>query len=129
MGTNTQILDRLSAHSLKNYPDYEAGKPPRLLKLHQYGFLDEYEKIWGRRCGAMGVGRLRTVGLIKPDPNWEGLSFWQNDPDFFLLRYRRKLDPDLMLRAHEEYVRLLTSLGIEIHWMDMVVSGLFVQVR
>ena len=47
----------------------------------------------------MGLGRLRSVGLIRPDPAWEGHPFFQNNPDFFLLRYRRSLDPDLMLRS------------------------------
>lgn len=112
------LLGTLGSFPLTNYPDYEPGKPPRLLSLHRRSYLDEYEKIWGRRWGAMGIGRLRTVGLIKPDPAWEGHPFWQSDPDFFLLRYQRKLDPDLMLRGHEEYAKLLTSLGIEILWME-----------
>ena len=118
MGTNPRMLDKLGSDALDGYPDYEAGRPPRLLKLHEHGALEEYEKIWGRRWGAMGIGRLRSVGLIKPDPAWEGHPFWQRDPNFFLLRYRQKLDPDLMLRAHEEYAALLTSLGIGIDWME-----------
>ena len=113
-----RILDELGPESLHRYPDYEAGRPPRLLRLHERGYLDEYQTIWGRRWGAMGLGRLRSVGLIRPDPAWEGHPFWQSDPNFFLLRYRQKLDPDLMLRAHEEYVMLLTSLGIAIEWME-----------
>ena len=116
--TDPSILDHLDAQALQRYPDYEHGRPPRLLKLHEHDYLDEYEKIWGRRWGAMGLGRLRSVGLIRPDPAWEGHPFFQNDPDFFLLRYRRSLDPDLMLRSHEEYVRLLTSLGVGIEWME-----------
>ena len=116
--TAVSSLDKLDQRALTNYPDYEAGKPPQLLKLHQRHYLDEYEKVWGRRWGAMGIGRLRTVALIKPDPLWEAHSFWQRDPAFFLLRYRSQLDPDLMLRAHEEYVGLLKSLGIEILWME-----------
>lgn len=111
-------LDTLGNFPLTNYPDYEPGKPPRLLNLHRASYLDEYEKVWGRRWGAMGIGRLRTVGLIKPDSGWETHPFWQSDADFFLLRYQRKLDPDAMLRGHEEYAKLLTSLGIEILWME-----------
>jgi N-dimethylarginine dimethylaminohydrolase len=118
VGTNPRILDTLGPDALDRYPDYEAGRPPRLLRLHEHDYLEEYEKIWGRRWGAMGVGRLRSVGLVKPDPAWEGHPFWQRDPNFFLLRYRQKLDPDLMLRAHEEYVAVLTSLGIGIEWME-----------
>jgi N-dimethylarginine dimethylaminohydrolase len=118
VATDPKILDSLGPESLHRYPDYEAGKPPRLLKLHEHSYLDEYEKIWGRRWGAMGIGRLRTVGLVRPDPAWEGHRFFQSDPNFFLLRYRQALDPELMLRSHEEYARLLTSLGIQIEWME-----------
>jgi N-dimethylarginine dimethylaminohydrolase len=112
------LLDRLGREALARYPDYEAGRPPRLLALHRHGYLDEYERIWGRRWGAMGIGRLRTVGLIRPNPAWEGHPFWAQDPNFFLLRYRQQLDPDLMRRAHEEYVGILTALGVEILWME-----------
>ena len=118
MATNARVLDKLGSESLRRYPDYEAGKPPRLLNLHQHTYLEEYEKIWGRRWGAMGIGRLRTVGLVRPDPQWEGHPYFQQDPNFFLLRYRQRLDPELMLRSHEEYARILTSLGIEILWME-----------
>jgi N-dimethylarginine dimethylaminohydrolase len=113
-----RILDALEGGAISRYPDFEPGKPPRLLTLHQRGYLDEYQKIWGRRWGAMGIGHLRTVGLIRPNPAWEGHAFWQQDPTFFLLRYRQKLDPDLMRRSHEEYARLLASLGVEILWME-----------
>ena len=62
MATNARILDKLGSESLHRYPDYEAGKPPRLLNLHQHTYLEEYEKIWGRRWGAMGIGRLCSWG-------------------------------------------------------------------
>ena len=118
MNKRTMSFNELENFRLENYPDYKAGHPPQLLELHRHSFLDEYERIWNRRWGAMGIGRLRTVGLIKPDPAWESHSFWQRDPSFFLLRYRNRIDPELMLRAHEEYVGLLKSLGIEILWME-----------
>jgi len=101
LATNARVLDKLGSESLRRYPDYEAGKPPRLLNLHEHTYLEEYEKIWGRRWGAMGIGRLRTVGLVRPDPQWEGHPYFQQDPNFFLLRYRQRLDPELMLRSHE----------------------------
>jgi N-dimethylarginine dimethylaminohydrolase len=65
----------------------------------------------------MGIGRLRTVGLVRPDPDWEAHEFWAREPEFFLLRYERRIDPDLMLRSHEEYVRVLTSAGVDIEWV------------
>ena len=118
MSEDPRILDALDGEAITRYPDFDRGKPPRLLKLHQHGYLDEYQKIWGRRWGAMGIGHLRTAGLIRPNPAWEAHPFWQQDPTFFLLRYRQKPDPDLMLRSHEEYARLLASLGVEVLWME-----------
>ncbi len=118
MRKDPTVLDKLGTASLKAYPDYQPGEPPHLLNLHRHSYFEEYEKIWGRRWGAMGIGRLRTVGLVKPDPTWEAHPFWQSDPNFFLLRYEKKLDPERMLRSHEEYVKLLTSFDIEIQWME-----------
>ncbi|MBI4318567.1 MAG: hypothetical protein HY675_08760 [Chloroflexi bacterium] len=109
---------RLEDYPLENYPDYRPGKPPDLFELQKYGYLDEYERIWGKPWGSVGIGKLREVALIKPDGEHEGNPLWQRDPNFFMLRYRQNLDIDLLLRSHEEYARLLESLDIKIYWME-----------
>ena len=107
----------LSKYQLPHYPDYRKGQPPDLLKLHEVGYLDEYAQTWGQPWGAMGIGKLRQVGLCKPT-DWENQSFFTQDPDFFLLRYKRALDMDEMRRSHDTYAELLTQQGVEIKWME-----------
>jgi len=107
----------LTKYRLQDYPDYRPGRPPDLLKLHAANHLDEYERTWGRRWGAMGIGRLREVALSKP-LEWETRSFFTQDPDFFLLRYQRELDFDEMRRSHDTYADLLTRHGVDIQWME-----------
>jgi hypothetical protein len=67
----------------------------------------------------MGIGRLRTAGLVRPDPQWETRRLFARDPDFFLLRYARELDPDLMLRSHEEHAGVLKNAGVHIERMEL----------
>jgi N-dimethylarginine dimethylaminohydrolase len=108
---------RVQDYPLENYPDYSPGKPPQVLESYKYSYLDEYEQTWGQKWGSIGIGRLREVGLIKPEPDWEGSALWKKDPAFFCLRHTKDIDGDLMLKNHEEYSNLLESLGIKIHWM------------
>lgn len=107
----------LSKYRVEQYPDYRAGQPPDLLKLHEASYLDEVEQTWGRQWGAMGIGKLREVALSKPLA-WEIDPFFTQDPDFFLLRYRSGLDLDEMRRSHDTYAELLTKHGVGIQWME-----------
>src|SRR5487761_1726997 len=54
---------------LKNLPWFETGKPLHNWMLHETDFYDEVEKIWGRKWGAEGIGRLREVLVSKPTEN------------------------------------------------------------
>jgi len=114
----TKWEGKLEDYPLENYPDYVPGKPPQVLESYKYSYLDEYERTWGKRWGSIGIGKLREVALIKPDPKWEGNPLWRKDPAFFCLRHTKDLDGELMLRNHEEYAKLIQSLGIKIYWME-----------
>jgi N-dimethylarginine dimethylaminohydrolase len=107
----------LSKYDIRKYPDYRPQQPPDLLKIAGASYLDEFESVWGRPWGAMGIGKLREVGLCKP-LQWETEDFFTQDPNFFLLRHTGKLDFDYMLRSHEEYAEILTKHGVKIHWME-----------
>ena len=114
----TKWEGRLEDYPLENYPDYVPGKPPQVLESYKYSYLDEYERTWGKRWGSIGIGKLKEVALIKPDPEWEGNPLWGKDTAFFCLRHTKDLDGELMLRNHEEYAKLIQSLDIKIHWME-----------
>jgi len=104
-------------YTLEQYPDYRKDQPPDVYKLGVANYLDEFQSIWGRQWGAMGMGRLREVALCKP-LRWETSEFFTQDPNFFLLRFSGKLNFDDMARAHDQYAEILTKNGVKIHWME-----------
>lgn len=108
---------QINSFDLTRYPDYRGDLPPDVYQLHRFGHLDEYEAEWGRRWGANGIGRLRDVALSRPT-EYEVLDLWLNHPKFFLLRYTNKIDVDALIRNHEDYEKLLRTLGIDVHWIE-----------
>jgi N-dimethylarginine dimethylaminohydrolase len=75
-------------------------------------FLDELEAIWGRRWGAQGIGRLRTVAM-SPPLEVEALPLYERDPAFFL--FGGEL-PDLgrLRHQHAGLMQAYRDLGIEV---------------
>jgi arginine deiminase len=110
--------DILEKHRMENYPDFVPGKPPQLDRLHEISYLEELEKIWGKRWGSQGIGRLREVALLKVDPEYEGHPFFLKHPDFFLLRYNRRPDFDLLVRDQLAYAQVLEDQGVKVHWLE-----------
>jgi len=111
---------KIEEYPLTNYPDYEAGKPPRVEKLQQFSYLDELERIWGKQWNAQGIGKLREVALIKPTGH-EANLLWAKDPVFFLMR-QGVIDQEaltLLFNQHEAYARVLKENGVHIHWMEI----------
>ena len=69
--------------SLSVFLFYEKDKPPRYYKYHsEVDYLDEIEKISGKKWGAQGIGRLREVAVIKPT-EVEVDPLFERDPTFF----------------------------------------------
>lgn len=109
---------RMEDYPLENYPDYVPGKPPQLEKLHSISYLDEMERIWGRKWGGyQGIGKLREVALIKPT-EVEINKLWEKDLTFFMMRFG-KPDLDLLLKQHDAYAKVLEANGVKIHWMTI----------
>ena len=49
---------------MSDFPDYVGGMPPDPAVIHDIDYLDEIEKIWGRKWGAQGIGQLKEVALV-----------------------------------------------------------------
>jgi N-dimethylarginine dimethylaminohydrolase len=104
-------------YPLKNYPDYEPGRPPRSEVLQELTFLDEVERIWGSTWGgSQGIGRLQEMALLKPTPH-EVDELFQRDPRFFLLR-RVNMDIGRLTHALEGLGAALEENGVTVRWMD-----------
>jgi N-dimethylarginine dimethylaminohydrolase len=108
------------ADAYRDFPYYEPGKVPQYHRYHaEVSYLDELERIWGRRWGAQGIGRLREVAMVKPT-DAEVLALYEQDSAFFVFN---GVTPDLeLMRAqHFALVRLYESLGVAVHeirWAD-----------
>ncbi|MFP3928335.1 MAG: hypothetical protein ACLFUP_05465, partial [Desulfobacteraceae bacterium] len=103
---------------LEDFPVYEPQKPPRWYRYHrEVGFLDELEKIWGKRWGAQGIGRLREVAVVRPT-EVEVLPLYEEDPDYFLM-HTGKPNLEIMQEQHDGLVELYRREGIEVHYMDL----------
>jgi hypothetical protein len=78
----------LEDYPLERYPDYVPGKPAQAHLLERVSYQDEVEKIWGRKWGSQGIGRLRQTVLSMPTEH-EQSPLWERAPGYFLLRYQR----------------------------------------
>lgn len=112
--TDTRDID---SYDVTRYPDYRKGFPPDVYQLRRFSYLDEYETIWGRPWGAQGIGRLREVGLVAPSEH-EARDLFARDPNFFLLRYKSKIDIAALVQNHKEWAATLEDQGVVIHWME-----------
>lgn len=107
---------RFEDYPMSNYPDYVPGQAPNTQALANISYLDELERIWGKRWGAQGIGKLREVALIKPTEH-EVNPLWEKYRDYFLLR-REKIDLNRLQKAMDDYGELLTREGVTVHWME-----------
>jgi N-dimethylarginine dimethylaminohydrolase len=98
---------------LSRFPGYRPGSVPQYARYHaEVDFLDELEAIWGRRWGAQGIGRLRTVAMSTPT-EVETLELYDEDPAFFV--YDGVLpDLELMREQHAGLAETYRQLGIEV---------------
>lgn len=112
---------KLEDYPLENYPDYVPGKPPKSELNRTIGFLDEVERIWGKRWGGMqGIGKLREVALVKPQ-EYEMSPLFAKAPEFFLMRQGR-LDKESfqhLVEQHEKLAEILKENGVHIQWREV----------
>jgi N-dimethylarginine dimethylaminohydrolase len=103
--------------TLKEFPYYEPGKVPQYQRYHaEVSYLDELERIWGKRWGAQGIGRLREVAMVRPTET-EVRALYEQDSAFFVFN---GITPDLALlqQQHLSLARLYEQLGITVHYID-----------
>ncbi len=104
-------------YKLTDFPFYEPNKPPQYYKYHnEVSYLDELEKIWGKRWGAQGIGKLREVVVVKPT-EVEVNPLYDQDPAYFVFN-GTKPDLELMQKQHEGMVSVYKKLGIKVHYME-----------
>jgi len=108
------------AKTYSDFPYYEEGKVPQYHRYHsEVSYIDELERIWGKKWGAQGIGQLREVAMVKPSET-EVLELYQQDSSFFVFN---GITPDLelMQEQHANLGKVYGELGIQVHeikWAD-----------
>ncbi len=104
-------------HKLTDFPFYEPNKPPQYYKYHkEVSYLDELERIWGKRWGAQGIGKLREVVVIRPTEVLVDPLFDQ-DPAYFVFN-GEKPDLESAQKQHDNLVSVYKKEGIKVHYME-----------
>ena len=107
------------AFSLESMPGYVPGQPPSIDTWHEMDYLDIYPKIYGRECGANGIGRLREVALVNITES-ERFPLYDSDPLYFptMGLSHDDLDIDRMRDQSLAYQAKLEQHGVTVHRID-----------
>ncbi|MBM3511302.1 MAG: hypothetical protein FJX61_14365 [Alphaproteobacteria bacterium] len=117
-------LRKKSNWSLKDVPFYRGkGKPQDPLAWHDFDYLDVYQKVYGRRCGSAGIGKLREVAIVVPGPDDEYSNHpyfhqdkeYMNRDGFFLLS--DKLDIEKLKDEAAAFGAKFEENGVKVHWL------------
>ena len=112
-----KALSEKEESGLLAFPFYERDKPPRYFRYHsEVDYLDEVERIWGKRWGAQGIGRLREVAVVRPT-DVEVDPLFEKDPTFFNFNGTAP-SLDLMQEQHDGMVRLYRENGVQVNYLS-----------
>jgi len=104
-------------NELRDFPFYEPNKPPQYYKYHsKISYLDELERIWGKRWGAQGIGKLREVTVAKPTEK-ELDPLFDRDPAYFMYD-GTKPNLELAREQHDNMVSAYKREGIKVHYIE-----------
>jgi N-dimethylarginine dimethylaminohydrolase len=105
---------------LSDVPFYEPGEDPDISKWHNVDYLDVYEKIYGRKIGSNGIGKLREVSLTRIRES-ERPPLWEDDPAWFEgtgVTGANAIDIKRMQEQQEHYASVLEENGVTVNWID-----------
>ncbi|MDG6996189.1 MAG: hypothetical protein JRN52_09725 [Nitrososphaerota archaeon] len=102
---------------LKTLPWFESGKPLRNWMLHEIDFYDEVEKIWGRKWGAEGIGRLREVLVSRPTEN-ETRNEYAKEWQYYYSTSTGNADLSKLQAQFDEYYKILRNNGVKVNYVE-----------
>ena len=113
-----EMQDRIAAKEFKltEMPGYVPGQAPSIETWHNIDAKEIYPKIYGRECGANGIGKLREVALIDITPH-ERFVAYEQDPAYFpqMGLSHGELDTDEMRDQSLQYEAALEQAGVVVH--------------
>jgi N-dimethylarginine dimethylaminohydrolase len=105
------------ASVLKNLPWFERGKPTKNWLLHETDFYDEVDKIWGKKWGAEGLGRLREVLVSRPTEN-ETRSEYEKEWQYYYSTTKGKGDLSRLQEQFDGYYKVLKQNGVKVNYVE-----------
>ena len=102
---------------LKGLPWFEPGKPLRNWMLHEIDFYDEVEKIWGRKWGAEGIGKLREVLVSRPTEN-ETREEYAKEWQYYYSSAAGNADLSRLQGQFDEYYNILKKNGVRVNYVE-----------
>lgn len=99
------------------------GARQSIAPLHDLDYLDVYERVYGRRVGCNGIGKLREVALTRiteaENQVYDERYPYAADAAFLEAHGLGRIpDIDLCRRQQEDYARVLEGEGVTVHWID-----------
>ncbi len=104
-------------YRFEDIPFYEKGKPPRVDLWDKVDYLDEYERIWGKKWGAPGIGKLREVALVRPT-EYEIHPFFLQDPTYCMIPKGEPISVEKWQKDHDAYAQILQGEGVIVNYIE-----------
>lgn len=108
---------------LEELPWYESGKPTKNWMLHDIDFYDEVGKIWGKKWGAEGIGKLREVLVSRPTENEtrpEYAKQWQ----YYYSSAAGNANLKNLQKQFDEYYDVLKHHGVKVNYVEAPVPAI-----
>lgn len=109
--------------TLKGVSWFEKGKPTKNWMLHETDFYDEVDKIWGKKWGAEGIGRLREVLVSRPTEN-ETREEYEKEWQYYYSSARGTADLSRLQEQFDGYYRLLRKNGVRVNYVEPPVPAI-----
>ncbi len=108
---------------VKDNPWFESGKPLKNWYLHETDFYDEVDKIWGKRWGAEGIGRLREVLVSRPTEN-ETREEYAKEWQYYYSSIAGKADLPRLQEQYDNYYEVLKENGVKVNYVEPPVPAI-----
>jgi N-dimethylarginine dimethylaminohydrolase len=110
---------RAGSFDVRNMPGYVPGEPPSVETWHRMDYLDIYARIWGRECGANGIGKLREVALTEISGDEHSSAGDEERRDWSSAGSSdRAADRPRMREQSLEYQAALEATGVLVHRVE-----------
>jgi N-dimethylarginine dimethylaminohydrolase len=108
---------------LEQLPWFDAGQPLHNWMLHETDFYDEVEQIWGRRWGAEGIGKLRSVLVSRPTAN-ETRDEYAKEWQYYYSSAEGNADLGRLQAQFDEYYQALQDNEVEVNYIEPPVPAI-----